>query len=139
LDTVGAKFDGRHDPESGAPGREPAGCRVDDVLKLLAREWMSHIVWSLARAEGMRFGALRRALPGRISARVLSHRLKELEAHGLATRHDAGTLPPHVEYRLTPEGRRLDAALRLSEDMTSGLDGSGQPAPPVSTHRRNGR
>ena len=97
--------------------RDDAGCRVDDLLQLLAREWMSHIVWTLARTDAIRFGALRRALPGAISARVLSRRLKELESHGFVTRHDAGTLPLHVEYRLTADGRQLDAALRRNEEL----------------------
>jgi DNA-binding HxlR family transcriptional regulator len=92
-----------------------AGCQVDDLLKVLAREWMGHIVWTLARGKVMRFGALRRALPGAVSARVLSSRLKELESYGLVSRHDLSEKPLRVEYRLTPEGRRVDAALRRSE------------------------
>jgi DNA-binding HxlR family transcriptional regulator len=98
-----------------------AGCRVDYFLKFLAREWMSHIVWTLAREQTMRFGALRRVLPGRVSARVLSGRLKELESYGLVSRHDAGRMPLHVEYTLTADGRRLDAALRRSEALTGDL------------------
>lgn len=102
-------------------GLDVAGCHVDHFLKFLAREWMSHIVWTLARQEAVRFGALRRVLPGAVSARVLSSRLKELEAYGLVSRHDAGKLPLHVEYKLTADGRRLDAALRRSEALTGGL------------------
>jgi DNA-binding HxlR family transcriptional regulator len=98
-----------------------AGCQVDDLLKVLAREWMANIVWTLARKKVMRFGALRRALPGAISARVLSNRLKELESCGLVSRHDAAKMPLHVEYRLTPEGRRVDAALRRSEAFAGEL------------------
>jgi DNA-binding HxlR family transcriptional regulator len=98
-----------------------AGCRVDYFLKLLAREWMAHIVWILASEKSMRFGALRRALPGAVSARVLSIRLKELQSYGLVSRHDAGKLPLHVEYALTADGRVLHAALRRSEALTSGL------------------
>lgn len=94
---------------------EIAGCQVDDLLKVLAREWMANIVWTLARRKVMRFGALRRALPGAVSARVLSNRLKELQSYGLVSRHDLSEKPLHVEYRLTPEGRRVDAALRRSE------------------------
>jgi DNA-binding HxlR family transcriptional regulator len=86
-------------------------------VKFLAREWMSDILWQLARDKAMRFGALRRALPGAVSARTLSRRLKELESHGLVSRHDAGTLPLNVEYRLTDDGRRLDAALRRGEAL----------------------
>jgi DNA-binding HxlR family transcriptional regulator len=98
-----------------------AGCRVDDFLKVLAREWTTHIVWTLASKKSMRFGALRRALPGAVSARVLSIRLKELESYGLVSRHDAGKLPLHVEYRLTSDGRVLHTALRRSEALTSSL------------------
>jgi DNA-binding HxlR family transcriptional regulator len=107
-------------PNSDVHPGDP-GCVVDPFLKFLAREWTSHIVWTLGRQEAMRFGALRRVLPGAVSARVLSARLKELEACGLVSRHDAGRLPLHVEYRLTEDGRRVDAALRRSERMTGGL------------------
>ena len=108
---------------------DAAGCRVDHFLKFLAREWMSHILWTLAREEVMRFGALRRALPGAVSARVLSSRLKELESYGLVSRHDAGKLPLHVEYRLTADGRLLDAALRRGEALTGGLKKAGAKRP----------
>jgi DNA-binding HxlR family transcriptional regulator len=96
---------------------DAAGCQLNHVVKFLAREWMSDILWQLARDKAMRFGALRRALPGAVSARTLSRRLKELESHGLVSRHDAGTLPLNVEYRLTDDGRRLDAALRRGETL----------------------
>lgn len=100
---------------------DDAGCSVDPFLKLLAREWTSHIVWTLGRTEAVRFGALRRALPGAVSARVLSARLKELEACGLVSRHDAGRLPLHVEYRLTEDGRRVHVALQRSETLTRSM------------------
>ena len=50
---------------------------------------------------------------------ILSRRLKEIESYGLVSRHDAGKLPLHVEYGLTADGRRLDAALRRSERLTA--------------------
>ena len=96
-----------------------AGCRLDYFLKILAREWMSHILWTLAREEVMRFGALRRSLPGNVSARVLSNRLKELESYGLVSRHDTGRMPLHVEYKLTEEGRLVDAALHQNEALAN--------------------
>jgi DNA-binding HxlR family transcriptional regulator len=107
-------------PRSAAHA-DDAGCTVDPFLKFLAREWTSHIVWTLGQKDTMRFGALRRALPGMVSARVLSARLKELESCGLVSRHDAGKRPLHVEYRLTEDGRRVDAALRRGEMLTRGL------------------
>jgi DNA-binding HxlR family transcriptional regulator len=104
-------------PKNVAPERrlENAGCRLDYFLKVLAREWMSHILWILAREEVVRFGELRRSLPGKVSARVLSRRLKELESYGLVSRNDAGQMPLRVEYALTDDGRLVDAALRHNE------------------------
>jgi DNA-binding HxlR family transcriptional regulator len=108
-------------PKADLNHLDTAGCSVDHFLKFLAREWTSHIVWALANNDAIRFGALRRILPGAVSARVLSKRLKELESYGLVSRHDAGKLPLHVEYRLTVEGRRVDAALRKSEQFSRRL------------------
>jgi len=111
-------------PASIAPA--DIGCTIDPFLKLLARQWTSHILWKLGQADAMRFGALRRALPGAVSARVLSSRLKELESGGLVSRHDAGRLPLHVEYRLTEDGRKVDAALRRGETLTRTLKKPGR-------------
>jgi DNA-binding HxlR family transcriptional regulator len=99
----------------------PRGCPTDNVLKFMAREWMAHIIWSLGRRGETRFGELQRALPGAVSARVLSSRLKLLTELGLVNRHDVGTVPPHVIYSLTDDGKLLDALLveieRLSNEM----------------------
>ncbi len=42
-----------------------------------------------------------------ITARVLSRELKSLAASGLIERRDLRTVPPHVEYTLSPLGRSL--------------------------------
>ncbi|UQU66348.1 winged helix-turn-helix transcriptional regulator [Couchioplanes caeruleus] len=62
-----------------------------------------------------RYGELRRLVPG-ISEKMLSQRLRELEADGLITRRDRGTVPPHVEYDLTEEGRSLAPVLQALYD-----------------------
>ena len=102
-------------PRDALDGTDPDGCRLDDFLGFLAQRWTSHIIWTLAQQPAIRFGALRRALPGEISARVLSNRLKALEERGLVTRHDLGTMPLSVEYSLTRKGRALDTELRRNE------------------------
>jgi len=61
--------------------------------------------------EPRRFGELRHDIP-RISARVLSARLRELEARGLVTRRVLDTSPPSAEYALTALGRELLPAIR---------------------------
>ena len=53
-----------------------------------------------------RFGQLRRDIPG-ISAKVLTHKLREMERDGLVARRVYASVPPRVEYRLTPLGQSL--------------------------------
>ena len=60
-----------------------------------------------------RFGALRRAVPG-ISARVLTDRLRLLEANRLILRHYEPSVPPKVTYSFT---RRYAALGKLLSDM----------------------
>jgi DNA-binding HxlR family transcriptional regulator len=69
----------------------------------------------------MRFGELRRALPGEVSARVLSARLKQLAEMKLVHREDIGSVPPHVVYSLTPAGKRLDRFLIAIEKLAEEL------------------
>lgn len=92
-------------------------CLAEPFLKFFAQEWMSHVVLALARHDTLRFGALRRALPPGISARVLSARLKALEAAGYVERRDLSGRIRHVEYALTPRGREADAALARTEAL----------------------
>jgi DNA-binding HxlR family transcriptional regulator len=105
----------------GAPARPaaPEACAADGFLKFFAQEWMSHIVLALARHGALRFGALRRQLPPGLSARVLSARLKALEAEGYVERRDLSGRVLHVEYSLTAAGLAVDAALARSESLMS--------------------
>lgn len=102
----------------GAEARPiPNGCAMDQVLKFLSREWLAHVVRALGDAGVLHFGALRRALPERISARVLAARLKELQALGLVSRSQGDDSLRKVEYRLTAEGAVLDAMLARFQAM----------------------
>jgi DNA-binding HxlR family transcriptional regulator len=66
-------------------------------------------VWFL-RGSPRRFSELKGDLPG-ISAKVLASRLKTLEESGVVLRRRVATVPPTVEYSLTPIGADLGAAL----------------------------
>jgi DNA-binding HxlR family transcriptional regulator len=106
---------------SDAGGAKPRpianGCAMDQVLKFLSREWLAHIVRALGEAGMLHFGALRRTLPDRISARMLAARLKELQALGLVARTQGEDALRKVEYRLTEEGAALDAMLARFQTM----------------------
>ncbi len=100
-----------------------AACPSRGVLELISGKWTLLIVPLLAqRAE--RNNELLRKIDG-ISQKMLSQTLRELEANGLVDRIDHGTVPPHVEYRLTALGRSLSQALepvdRWAENNLAGI------------------
>jgi len=97
----------------------PNRCLAEPLLKFFAQEWTSHIVFALAQHRALRFGEMRRLLPAGVSARVLSARLKALEAAGYVERRDLSGRVLHVEYSLTEAGRAADTALRRYETLLS--------------------
>jgi DNA-binding HxlR family transcriptional regulator len=86
----------------------------------MARKWLVDIVWALGRHGECGFTVLKRTIGGRISARLLAARLRELAATGLVERRDHGTKRPSVSYRLTPDGQRIDHLLRSLERRVEG-------------------
>jgi DNA-binding HxlR family transcriptional regulator len=78
-------------------------------MGLLGGAWAVNVIWYLS-AHPRRFGELRIDIP-RISARVLSARLRELESRGVVSRRVMPTSPPSVEYELTELGRELLPAI----------------------------
>lgn len=84
-------------------------CPLTESLRLLRGAWAPNVIWYLS-AGARRFGELRHDIP-RISARVLSARLRELEGRGMVTRQVLDTSPPTAEYALTQLGRELLPAI----------------------------
>ncbi|SNQ49251.1 Transcriptional regulator, HxlR family [Frankia canadensis] len=83
---------------------EPA-CRVRDVLDRVGDKWSVTLVHELGGG-ARRFSELRRGVPG-ISPRMLSATLRGLERDGFVLRTVHPTVPPQVEYALTPLGHTL--------------------------------
>jgi len=81
------------------------GCPIQATSNIMAGKWKVLILWHLSFG-AMRFGELRDKLES-VTEKVLTTQLKELERDGLITRTDAGTIPPRVEYALTPMGTKL--------------------------------
>ena len=95
------------------------GCKLHYFFKLLSGEWTIHILWTLSRNGSTRFGELRRQLDG-ISSKVLTDRLRMLEAEGLIKRESKPTIPPEVSYQLTGRGHQLDHTLLAIEQTAEG-------------------
>ena len=81
-------------------------CPVDSLLNKIAGPWTTYILWLLRQNGILRFGAFRTHMPG-ISPKVLTERLRRLEADGLVSRAQRPTIPPQVFYSLTPRGEEL--------------------------------
>jgi len=82
---------------------------VREVLDRVGDKWSVLIVGTLG-ARPLRFGELRRSIEG-ISQRMLTLTLRALERDGLVTRTVHPTVPPSVEYALTPLGQTLLASV----------------------------
>ncbi len=86
--------------------RDTEPCRaVSTVLGRIGDKWSVLIVSRLG-AQPMRFNELKREIGG-ISQRMLTLTLRGLERDGLVTRTVFPTIPPRVDYALTPLGRSL--------------------------------
>jgi DNA-binding HxlR family transcriptional regulator len=90
----------------------PTGtCPADQLLRLLRERWKTRVIYLLGEQGPLRFGELRRLLPG-ISPKVLTQRLRELEADSIAWRQPDTMVPPRVTYGLTGMGNDVHASLK---------------------------
>ena len=78
-------------------------------MKLIGGAWTPNIIWYLSGG-ARRFSELKEDITP-VSAKVLSTRLKELEAKGVVERVVVATSPPTVEYSLTDLGQQLVPAI----------------------------
>lgn len=95
---------------AGNDGKIEAGCPVDRTLRLLWREWTTHILWVLGHSGPASFGDLRRRLSG-ISPKVLTERLRRMEGDGLVYRKQQPTGRRQTAYGLTDKGQDIHSAL----------------------------
>lgn len=82
-----------------------AQCPARLVLNRIADKWTVLVVSSLDSGT-KRFSALQREIDG-VSQKMLTQTLRGLERDGLVTRTIYPSVPPKVEYSLTPLGRTL--------------------------------
>jgi DNA-binding HxlR family transcriptional regulator len=100
----------RATPKTLRPKNETASvfdrtCPARLIIDHLADKWAVLIVCRLVDGT-LRFAELRRAIDG-ISQKMLTSTLRDLERDGLVTRKLYASVPPKVEYSLTPLGNSL--------------------------------
>lgn len=82
-----------------------ANCPSRTILEHVTSKWGVLVILMLAQGP-VRWSGLRRGIEG-VSEKMLAQTLKVLEADRFVMRHDHGTIPPRVEYSLTPSGTDL--------------------------------
>ncbi len=119
-------------------GERPAGNPIEDraregsepvrvcpyfhaAVELIGKRWAGVILWALIDRPAY-FAELRAAIPG-MSDRLLSRRLRELEAEGIVERAVHPGTPARVSYALTDAGRGLEPAMRELHDWALGRNG----------------
>ncbi|HEY3233923.1 MAG TPA: helix-turn-helix domain-containing protein [Polyangiaceae bacterium] len=79
-------------------------CRAfQTAIHVLGRPWTA-LILNLLQTGARRFSEIGGSAPG-LTDKVLSARLKDLEARGLLLRHIEPGPPVHVVYQLTTKGR----------------------------------
>jgi DNA-binding HxlR family transcriptional regulator len=84
---------------------------VELALHVVGGKWKMPILWRL-KDRTWRYNELKREL-SRVSHKMLTQQLRELEAHGLITRTVHPVVPPHVDYAITPLGRSAVPAIEI--------------------------
>jgi len=89
-------------------------CLVETLISAISGRWKLLILFWLSQ-DSYRFNQLQRNL-GSITHRTLTRQLTELQEAGFVSRQDFRTIPPHVEYSLTPLGHSLGPLLQAMHE-----------------------
>jgi DNA-binding HxlR family transcriptional regulator len=93
-----------------AARRESCCSAYHRAIELIGKRWTGAIVFVLLDGP-LRFSEVKVLVPD-LSDRLLSERMKELEAEGIVERRVIDDVPVRVEYALTEKGRALEPAVR---------------------------
>src|SRR5437016_8397703 len=98
----------REHTAGGDTGTKAAGCCpfYHEAVELIGRRWTGAILRVLMGGP-LRFSEIAQAVP-ELSDRLLSERMKELEARGMVERRVLSGPPLRVEYQLSRMGEELE-------------------------------
>ncbi|BAK72844.1 helix-turn-helix domain-containing protein [Arcobacter sp. L] len=89
-------------------------CSLEAAMDVLGGKWRSIILWHLIEKK-LRFSEIQKIVPN-ISKKVLSEHLRVLEKNNLIIRTVYPTIPPSVEYEISPKGETLEYVLKQLEE-----------------------
>ena len=100
-------------------------CAIERGMRIIGGKWTGSILWHLKDGP-VRFNDLARMVGG-ASKKMITDRLRHLEAHGLISREVQQTAPVTVQYEITAFGRTalgvLDALRQWTEDLPAAVSG----------------
>lgn len=104
-------------PQIEARRQKPISQGTDPVIEALVRDiigkvadtWTMLILEALHEHGTLRFTQLGKAV-GKISQKMLTQTVRQMEQDGLVRRTVHPVIPPHVDYALTPLGESLGEA-----------------------------
>jgi len=83
----------------------PNHCPITHSMNIIGNKWTPIIIYMMADRK-LRFGELAFRID-KISRKVLTDQLKQLEIRGIVIRESYAETPPRVEYSLTDKGAKL--------------------------------
>ena len=100
------------------PSTQPAFVQA---LSIIEGKWKLKIIYELACEDVLRYGQLKKKVC-KITHKMLSSQLKELEQDGMLIRKEYPQVPPKVEYSLSEKGQRfipiLNELCSFGEELT---------------------
>jgi len=81
-------------------------CPFGFAIDCVSGKWKGHILWHLNKNEVLRYGEIRKLL-GKVTQKMLTQSLRDLENSKLVNRKVYPVVPPKVEYTLTENGKSL--------------------------------
>ncbi|WP_409472000.1 winged helix-turn-helix transcriptional regulator [Streptomyces sp. HC307] len=97
-------------------------CPISPVVDIVFSRWTTPILWTLHTHGRQRFVELERRI-AKITPKVLTQRLRQLERDGLIVRTYHPEVPPRVEYEISELGRSLAPLFaHLAEWAAENLD-----------------
>lgn len=85
-------------------------CSYRRVLEIISSKWSALVIYALEDGS-LRYGEARRRIEG-ISQKMMTQTLRQLERDGLVRREVTPSVPPIVDYSLTPLGESLIRTMR---------------------------
>lgn len=92
--------------------KSPYNCHFELTMELIGGKWKGLVLWHLHDKKVLRNGEMLRLMP-KITQKMLTQQLREMEENGLVKRVIYEQIPPKVEYSLTKHGKALRPVLEM--------------------------